>query len=81
MRAVEIGKRVALADMVVSDVLAVLKIVVGVIGQSASVVADGLESAGDVGASGIVLFGFLIAACPPDQDHPYGHVMKMHLMK
>ncbi len=73
MKAVEIGRRVALAGMVVSGLLAVLKIVVGVIGQSTSVLADGLESAGDVAASGIVLFGFLIAARPPDHDHPYGH--------
>jgi cation diffusion facilitator family transporter len=37
------------------------------------VVADGIESAGDVFASGIVLFGFIIAAHPADEDHPYGH--------
>jgi cation diffusion facilitator family transporter len=32
-----------------------------------------MESAGDVFASGIVLFGFIIAARPADKDHPYGH--------
>jgi cation diffusion facilitator family transporter len=37
------------------------------------VVADGFESAGDVLASGIVLFGLVMAGRPPDQEHPYGH--------
>jgi cation diffusion facilitator family transporter len=37
------------------------------------VVADGLESAGDVLSSGFVLFGLSVAARPADEDHPYGH--------
>ena len=36
-------------------------------------VADGLESAADVIASGFVLFGLTIAARPADRNHPYGH--------
>lgn len=67
------GKRVALASVAVSAFLAILKIIVGLIGHSTAVVADGLESAGDVVASSFVLFGFFIAAKPADQNHPYGH--------
>src|SRR6185437_1957927 len=52
---------------------AVIKILAGVSGHSTAVVADGLESAADVLASGFVLFGLTIAARPADQDHPYGH--------
>jgi cation diffusion facilitator family transporter len=37
------------------------------------VVADGLESAGDVFASGFVLLGLTLAARPADKNHPYGH--------
>jgi cation diffusion facilitator family transporter len=37
------------------------------------VVADGLESAADVIASGFVLFGLTLAAKPADKEHPYGH--------
>lgn len=68
-----IGKRVAVASMLVSGLLAVSKILLGLLGHSVSVFSDGLESAGDVLASGIVFFGFLIAARPADADHPYGH--------
>jgi cation diffusion facilitator family transporter len=67
------GQRVAAASMLISGALAVLKIVAGVRGHSTSVVADGLESAGDVFASGFVLLGLTLAAKPADADHPYGH--------
>ena len=70
---IQIGKRVAVASMLVSGLLAVAKIVLGLLGHSVSVFSDGLESAGDVLASGIVFFGFLIAERPADADHPYGH--------
>ena len=69
----QIGQRVALAGMVVSAALAVIKILTGLAGHSTAVVADGLESAGDVLASGFVLFGLTMAAVPADENHPYGH--------
>ncbi|HUI57863.1 MAG TPA: cation diffusion facilitator family transporter [Bryobacteraceae bacterium] len=68
-----IGQRVAILGMVVSGALAVIKIVAGVAGHSTAVVADGLESGGDVFASGFVLLGLTLAAKPADEDHPYGH--------
>jgi len=67
------GRRVALAAMAVSGALAAVKIVVGLMAGSTSVVADGVESASDVIASGIVLFGLVIASKPADANHPYGH--------
>jgi len=70
---VTLGKRVALVSVGVSASLAVTKIIIGLMAGSTSVVADGLESAGDVVASGVVLFGFIIAGRPPDEKHPYGH--------
>ena len=42
----------------------------GLIGRSTSVVADGVESAGDVFASGLVMFGIAWAARPADENHP-----------
>jgi cation diffusion facilitator family transporter len=67
------GQRVAATGMVVSGLLAVLKIIAGVTGHSTAVVADGLESASDVFASGFVLLGLTLAAKPADDKHPYGH--------
>ena len=68
-----IGQRVAVAGMVVSGSLAVIKILAGLLGGSTSVVADGFESAGDVFASGFVLLGLTLGAKPADENHPYGH--------
>ncbi len=69
----QIGQRVALAGMIVSGALAAIKITAGLMGHSTAVVADGLESGGDVFASGIVLLGLTLAAKPADPEHPYGH--------
>lgn len=67
------GQRVAAISMGVSGTLALIKIFAGIAGHSTAVVADGLESASDVFASGFVLLGLTLAAKPADHDHPYGH--------
>lgn len=69
----QLGRRVSLLSMAVSGGLAVAKLVIGWIAGSNSVMADGVESAGDVLASGLILFGLWVAARPPDENHPYGH--------
>jgi len=69
----QIGQRVAVTGMIVSGALAAIKIAAGQSGHSTAVVADGLESAADVIASGFVLFGLTVAAKPADDNHPYGH--------
>jgi cation diffusion facilitator family transporter len=59
--------------MLIGAALATAKIMVGLHANSTAVVSDGLESVGDVLTSGLVLVGLLIAAKPPDSEHPYGH--------
>jgi cation diffusion facilitator family transporter len=68
-----IGQRVAVLGMAVSGTLAVVKVATGLAGHSTAVVADGLESGGDVFSSGFVLLALTLAARPADEDHPYGH--------
>jgi cation diffusion facilitator family transporter len=67
------GQRIAAAGMVISGALALAKISAGLAGHSTAVLADGLESTGDVFSSGFVLLGLTLAAKPPDENHPYGH--------
>ena len=69
----EKARKIARVGMVVSGLLAVLKIGVGWAANSSSVMADGFESASDVLTSGLVLIGMTIAARPADENHPYGH--------
>lgn len=73
MTAQHTARWVALLSMAVSGLLAALKITIGWIAGSTSVLADGIEAASDVVASGVVLFGLTIASRPPDHNHPYGH--------
>ncbi len=69
----QIGRRVAIASIIISGILAILKVVVGMMANSTAVISDGVESATDVLASGIVLLGLSMASKPPDAEHPYGH--------
>jgi cation diffusion facilitator family transporter len=69
----QFARRLALAGMAVSGLLAIMKIFVGTRAQSTAVVADGFESAADVISSGLVWLGLTIASRPADDNHPYGH--------
>lgn len=73
MTAELVGRRIAIASMLISAGLAAAKITIGLHASSTATVSDGIESAGDVLASGLVLLGLIIAAKPPDEEHPYGH--------
>ncbi|WP_088044344.1 cation diffusion facilitator family transporter [Bacillus sp. EAC] len=53
--------------------LAIVKVIIGYIGNSKALMADAVHSASDVVGSLAVLFGLRAAKMPPDEDHPYGH--------
>ncbi len=67
------GARVALAGMVVNVLLAGAKITAGLLGNSYVLIADGIESALDIGGSAVIWGGLKFASRPPDATHPYGH--------
>ena len=68
-----LAKRVTALGMVVSGFLCATKLLVGWMAHSTAVFADGLENAGDLFGSGLVLYALGIASRPPDREHPYGH--------
>ncbi len=65
--------RATFAGLAVNTVLAVIKLVAGVVGHSHALVADAVESLADVFSSLVVWRGLVVAATPADEDHPYGH--------
>lgn len=69
----EIAINVTILSIVGNAILAIIKGVVGVIGNSYALVADAIESTSDVFASILVLVGIKYAAKPADENHPYGH--------
>ena len=70
---IKLGLRTTILGILISLILAAIKIFSGIIGNSYALVADGIESIADVFTSSIVLTGLKIAAKPPDENHPYGH--------
>ncbi len=63
----------ALIGLLVNVLFAVIKITAGVVGHAYALIADGIESALDVGSSLIIWGGLRFASRPPDASHPYGH--------
>ncbi len=73
MRSVKAGLIAASIGMAVNFVLAIVKIVTGIVGHSYALIADGIESTADIVSSIVVWTGLKISSLPPDDDHPYGH--------
>jgi cation diffusion facilitator family transporter len=69
----QIGARIALLGLAINIMLASVKIVAGFFGNAYVLIADGIESAMDVGGSIVIWGGLKVAARPPDLTHPYGH--------
>jgi cation diffusion facilitator family transporter len=67
------GARVALLGLAINLVLAIAKITAGLLGNAYVLIADGIESALDIGGSVVIWGGLKFAARPPDATHPYGH--------
>lgn len=68
-----IALRTVTAGILLNLVLAVVKGVAGVLGNSYALVADAIESATDAVSSLLLLFGLRFALRPADDNHPYGH--------
>jgi cation diffusion facilitator family transporter len=67
------GMRATLWSVLINTVLAFVKIISGVIGNSYALIADGIESTLDIFSTTIVWGGLKIAVRPPDRNHPFGH--------
>lgn len=53
--------------------LAVMKIAVGLLTGSISIMADAVNNLSDCASSVITLVGFKLSGIPADEEHPYGH--------
>ncbi len=54
-------------------VLAIAKLVIGIISGMVSIIADSINNFSDCASSIISLVGFKLAAKPADDEHPFGH--------
>jgi cation diffusion facilitator family transporter len=66
-------RRVTWIGLVANIILSGLKLVVGILGSSQAVVADGIHSISDMTTDIAVLVGVKFWSPPADDCHPYGH--------
>lgn len=59
--------------LLVNSILGGVKLVGGLISGSFALIADAINSIGDVVSTVVVLVGLRVAQQPPDEEHPYGH--------
>jgi cation diffusion facilitator family transporter len=65
--------RSAQLGMIVNALLAITKLVAGVLGSTYALVADAVESTADIFSSLIVWGGLSVASRNPDEDYPFGY--------
>ena len=68
-----IGKFQGWISVTVNSLMFLLKLTIGLVIGSISVIADAIHTLSDVISSGVVIWGFNEAQKPADKEHPYGH--------
>ncbi len=68
-KAVDVTKK----GLCLNIILAVYKLSAGVLGRSAAMIADGMNSLCDSVTDVVLLLGFRMVDKPADKDHRYGH--------
>jgi len=65
--------KVATLSVVSNTLLIILKVIVGVLSGSVSIISEAIHSAMDLFASFVAYFSVKFSDIPPDPKHPYGH--------
>lgn len=68
-----IAMRISVVSIVGNIILAVLKLLAGIIAHSGAMISDAVHSASDVFSTFVVIGGVKMAGKAEDSDHPYGH--------
>jgi cation diffusion facilitator family transporter len=65
--------KTTLTGIIVSLVLAIIKALGGIFGNSYALIADAIESTTDIITSSLLYVGLTWSSKPADKEHPYGH--------
>jgi cation diffusion facilitator family transporter len=63
----------AIISIVFSVLLALIKLITGIIGRSSALISDGVNSLGDIVGYSVVAVSLALSGKKADRDHPYGH--------
>ncbi|MEE1244037.1 MAG: cation diffusion facilitator family transporter [Frisingicoccus sp.] len=68
-----VANRVSLITIIGNVVLAVVKLLAGIIAHSSAMISDAIHSASDVFSTFVVIIGIKLSSKKADREHPYGH--------
>jgi len=66
-------RNITLAGLFANILLSIIKLIMGMAGNSQAVVADALHSFSDTSSDFVILFGVKYWTAPADHGHPFGH--------
>ncbi len=69
----KLAVKVSIVTIISNVLLAIFKIIAGIIGRSSAILADGVHTLSDVLTTIVALVGIKVASKEADADHPYGH--------
>ncbi|MCT4563082.1 MAG: cation diffusion facilitator family transporter [Maledivibacter sp.] len=70
---IKIANKVSFITIIANIILSIVKVIIGFIGKSNAIIADGFHSLSDVFSTVIALIGIRLASKADDENHPYGH--------
>jgi cation diffusion facilitator family transporter len=65
--------KIARLSVISNTLLIIMKLVVGIISGSVSIISEAIHSSMDLIAAIIAFFSVKVSDNPPDSRHPYGH--------
>jgi cation diffusion facilitator family transporter len=67
------SQKITIIGAIVDFILAIFKIIAGILGGSGALIADGIHSFSDLLSDGLVLYATKHSQEDADENHPYGH--------
>ena len=67
------SQKITIIGAVVDFLLAIFKVIAGIIGHSGALIADGVHSFSDLLSDGVIWYAAKHSNEMPDAEHPYGH--------
>ena len=69
----KVADKVSVVTIIWNLILAVFKLVAGIVAHSHAMISDAVHSASDVFSTIVVIIGIRLASKEADKEHPYGH--------
>ena len=69
----KVANKVSIIAILANLILAIFKLLAGIIAHSSAMISDAIHSASDVFSTIVVIIGIKLSGKEADKDHPYGH--------